>query len=253
MRLYDNAFSPFARKVRLVLDHKRLAYEAFDGLAADAHGALAAANPRVEVPVLEDGDVRVVNSSDIVAYLEHRYPTRPVYPADPALRVKARAWERTADVLLDAILHDASIWTWPILDRPDEPPAGLAEAAREDLESVYGDLERALGDEGFLCGDVSIADLALFPHLASVRFLGVPFTAERHPKLCSWFERVRRLPICQADLARTREWMTSMRQDATKVSRIVWRGDRIEWMLARGFHEWFLGEIRAGRVGWPRR
>ena len=32
MKLYDNAFSPFARKVRLVLDWKELAYEAIDGL-----------------------------------------------------------------------------------------------------------------------------------------------------------------------------------------------------------------------------
>ena len=72
--LYDNAFSPFARKVRMVLEHKRLAFEAIDGLAADGHARLAAVNPRVEVPVLQDGDLVVINSSDIVAYLEHRYP-----------------------------------------------------------------------------------------------------------------------------------------------------------------------------------
>ena len=36
-------------------------------------------------------------------------------------------------------------------------------------------------------------------------------------------------------------------------TRVVWRGERIEWMLARGFHEWFFAEIRAGRIGWPRR
>ena len=253
MKLYDNAFSPFARKVRLVLEHKGLAFEAFDALAPDAHAKLAAANPRVEVPVLEDGDLRVVNSSDIVAYLEHRYPARPVYPADPKLRVTARAWERLADTLLDAILHDASIWTWPILDRPDRAPAGLVEAAREDLESTYDELENALGTEGFLCGDLSIADLALFPHLSAVRFLGVAFTAERHPKTHAWFERVRALAICQADLARMRDWMKAVRTDGLKIERIVWRGDRIEWMLARGFHDWFLGEIRANRVGWPRR
>lgn len=47
--------------------------------------------------------------------------------------------------------------------------------------------------------------------------------------------------------------MSAMRDGGTKLSRIVWRGDRIEWMLARGFHDWFFGEIGAGRVGWPRR
>jgi hypothetical protein len=33
--------------------------------------------------------------------------------------------------------------------------------------------------------------------------------------------------------------------------RIFWRGDRIEWMLARGFHEWFFNEIKEDQVAWP--
>ena len=49
--LWDNAFSPFARKVRMVLEHKGLAFEAVDGLAPEARDRLAAVNPRVEVPV----------------------------------------------------------------------------------------------------------------------------------------------------------------------------------------------------------
>ena len=36
-------------------------------------------------------------------------------------------------------------------------------------------------------------------------------------------------------------------------ARIVWRGDRIEWLLARGFSAWFFDEIEQGRVAWPRR
>jgi glutathione S-transferase len=253
MRLYDNTFSPFARKVRMVLDYKGLAVEAIDGLLPDARARLAAVNPRVEVPVLEDGDVTVVNSSDIVAYLEARYPDPPVYPAELRARVAARAWERRADAEIDAILHDASIWTWPTLDRHDAPPPGLLDAARADLERVYDDLERALASHDWVCGPFSIADIALFPHLSAVRFLGIPFTAERHPRLLDWYRRARRLPPCEADLARARAWLGSSAGRATKVDHVVWRGDRIEWLLAHGFHEWFIEEIRSGRVGWPRR
>lgn len=32
IHLYDNAFSPFARKVRMVLEHKQLPYEVVGGL-----------------------------------------------------------------------------------------------------------------------------------------------------------------------------------------------------------------------------
>ena len=48
MKLYDSAFSPFARKVRMVLEHKGLEFEAVDGLVkafpGDA-GVLCWCNP----------------------------------------------------------------------------------------------------------------------------------------------------------------------------------------------------------------
>ena len=249
--LYDNPFSPFARKVRMVFEHKGLAFEAIDALAPESRAALAAVNPRLEVPVLDDGGLVVVNSADIVAHLEHRYPERPVYPADPARRVEARAWERTADVLLDAILHDVSIFTWAFPG--STPPAGLIEAAREDLEAMYTDLERALTEGGpYVCGALSIADLALFPHLTGVKLLGLSFSAERHPRLLAWYRHMRTLDVCRGDVARVQAFLAALSENRPAIERIVWRGDRVEWLLARGFHDWFLGEIRAGRVAWPR-
>ena len=249
--LYDNAFSPFARKVRMVLEHKGLAFEAIDALAPEARDRLAAVNERVEVPVLDDDGLLVVNSADIVAYLEHRHPERPVYPADPARRVRARAWERTADTLLDAILHDISIFGWAFPG--SMPPAGLLEAARDDLEALYADLERTLAGAGpYVCGELSIADLALFPHLTGVKLLGVSFSADRHPRLLDWYRRMRTLDVCRSDVARVQAFLATLAGDRVPLQHVVWRGDRVEWVLARGFHEWFFGEIRAGRVAWPR-
>jgi len=249
--LWDNAFSPFARKVRMVLEHKGLAFEAVDGLAPEARDRLAAVNSRLEVPVLDDDGVVVVNSADIVAYLEHRYPERPVYPADAALRVRARAWERTADTLLDAILHDISIFGWAFAG--STPPPGLLEAAREDLDALYVDLERALASGGpYVCGELSIADLALFPHLTGVKLLGVSFSAERHPRLLDWYRRMRTLDVCRGDVARVQTFLAALAPVRPPLQHIIWRGDRVEWVLARGFHDWFFGEIRAGRVAWPR-
>ena len=131
MKLYDNPFSPFARKVRMVLEHKGLVFDAIDGLDKDNHAALARVNPRREVPALQDDGVAVVNSADIVAYLEHRYPDPPVYPADPGARARARAWERLADTVIDPILINISYWSWA--DRSDTMPAGLLDAAKSDL------------------------------------------------------------------------------------------------------------------------
>jgi glutathione S-transferase len=252
LTLYDNAFSPFARKVRMVLEYKGLPFEAVDGLTEAGRVRLAEVNPRVEVPVLVDGDCVVLNSSHIVAYLEHRYPDRAVYPADPAVRVAALAWERLADTLIDAIVHDVSNGGFGFAS--GTMPAGLLDAAREDLSPVYADLERALAGREFLCGAPSIADLALFPHLTAMRILDLAWDGAAYPRLLAWYKRLRKLDVCAADLARTQAFLNEAGASGIqRPERIVWRGDRIEWMLARGFHDWLFEEIRRGRVAWPRR
>ena len=249
MKLYDNGFSPFARKVRMVLDLKGLAYETVDGLDKSNAKALRAVNGRVEVPTLVDGDVIVVNSSDIVAYLEHSHPEPPVYPADPARRVRASAWERCADTVVDPILVNISYWVWA--DRRDEMPEGLKDAAQKDLEGIYDALERDLEGHEFVCGDLSIADIALFPHLAAARLLGVSFASERHPRLAAWFKRMRGIDVCRADLERVRAYVADIGQRNIERKKIFWRGDRIEWLLTHGYHDWFMKEIADGRTIWP--
>ncbi len=249
MKLYDSAFSPFARKVRMVLEHKGLPFEAVDGLLKSSHAALQAVNGRVEVPVLVDDGITVVNSADIVAYLDFRYPEKPVYPSDPAARVQARAWERTADTLIDAVLVNLSYWK--LLDRHDTMPAGLLEKARADMGIAYAALERDLAGKEFVCGALSIADIALFPahHVRAVHGGGIlqggapqsrPL-ARHHAQTA----HLRRRPAARPRLHRCHQGARS-RDEAHFLAR-----DRIEWMLSRGFHDWFFKEIAEDRVLWP--
>ena len=249
MKLFDSAFSPFARKVHLVLEYKALPFESVDGLVKENHDELRQVNGRVEVPVLVDEGITVVNSSDIVDYLEFRYPEKPVYPATAEGRVKARAWERTSDTFVDSILVDISYWGWA--NRPDTMPDGLLDAARADLAPIYAALDRDLDGNDFICGDISIADFALFPHIGSVKALDVPFSPQDHPNIARWFSAMCDMPICVADLRRTLDYVTRVGETNVELDRIFWRGDRIEWILAKGYHDWFFGEIEAGRVMWP--
>ena len=120
---------------------------------------------------------------------------------------------------------------------------------------MYDALNSELEHREFVSGPLSIADLALFPHLASAKAMEVEFSAQEHPNLARWFKRMRALPICAADLRRAIAYVASLknREKSSDVERrrIFWRGDRIEWMLARGHHDWFLKEIREDRVLWP--
>jgi glutathione S-transferase len=250
LTLYENAFSPFARKVKLVLEYKGLEFNMVDGLTRSNHEELAAVNKRVEVPVLDHDGLIIVNSSDIVAYLERVFPDSPVYPRDDATWVKARAWERCADTVIDAILVDISYWVWA--DRKDKMPDGLLDAARADLEPIYDVLNQELTDHDWVCGELSIADIALFPHLSGARMLGVPFEKSRHSNLLAWYKRCREMQIFANDIARVKAYLAEPSKLDIEREKIFWRGDRIEWILARGYHDWFVKEIEDGRVSWPR-
>jgi glutathione S-transferase len=250
LTFYGNAFSPFARKVQLILEHKQIDYEYIDGLARDGREQLATVNSRIEVPVIDHDGLIVINSADIAAYLDRVFPERSIYPRDTETWVNARAWERCADSTIDPILVDISYWVWAI--RPDEMPEGLLEAARTDLAPIYDALDAELDGRQWVCGQLSIADIALFPHLSGARMLQASFDQQRHPNLLAWYQRCRNTRIFADDLARTKAYLSDPGViNGIERNKIFWRGDRIEWILAKGYHDWFTKEIREGRVMWP--
>jgi glutathione S-transferase len=51
-------------------------------------------------------------------------------------------------------------------------PDGLLEAGRADLRIVYVELNKELAGRQFVSGPLSIADISLFPHLASAKAWG---------------------------------------------------------------------------------
>jgi glutathione S-transferase len=254
LTLYDNPFSPFARKVRMVLRFKGLQYRSIDALALDEHDRLVDANPRAEVPVLVDGTVTVVDSADIVFYLEDLFPNPAVLPVGPELRAKARRWQRLADTVVDAIIHDVSIWAWPTHHRSDQPPEGLLDAGRRELHKILVDLEDSIDASGFVCGQLSIADISLFPHLSSLKPLGVLLSETAYPKLVRWNRQMRMQTAVREDLEyvkRSAVEKFGSGQSPYEGEKIVWRGDRIEWLLAHGFQDWLFSELARGRAVVP--
>lgn len=246
--LYGSGFSPFSRKIQMVLEYKSLDYDFIEIENENSVKAFDDINPRKEVPVLIDGDNIVINSSDIAAYLDHQYLVNPVLPRKPSERVVARKWERISDTLLDAITVDLLIWSWANLG---PRPKGLFEAAKNDLEGVYYELEVALENKQYVSGSLSIADIALFPHLGAVKLLGIPFSKEAHPNIYAWYKNMRSLQFCQADLDRIKGWLATVHERPLEKNKIAWRGDRLEWLMAKGFHEWFYTQIAQEKVIWP--
>lgn len=249
--LFGSQISTFARKVAVALDLKGLPYENIDALTPQMREALRKANPRIEVPVLFDGEIAIVNSSDILQYLDQKYPERPLFPADVAERVLARSFERLADQRFDSIVVDCSFWSWA--DRDDKPPEGLIAAAQADLAVLFERLEGLLKDrpKPWPFGSPGVLECAWFPNLAAMRTFGLPLDVERFPAVAAWANAVRKHPVFVADAQKTATFLKEGRHLAHERRRLFWSGDRMEWLISRGFHKWLFAEIEAGRAAFP--
>lgn len=248
IKLYGSQISTFARKVAVALDLKGLPFEHVDALTPQMRETLRLANPRLEVPVLLHGDVTVVNSSDILQYLDQKYPDHPLFPAGIADRVTARAFERLADQRFDPIVVDCSYWSWA--DRDDKPPEGLIAAAQADLTVLFGSLEAMLQARSrpWPFGTPGVVECAWFPNLAAMRTFGLTLDTERFPAVAAWSSAIRKHPVFVADAQKTGAFLKEGRHLAHERRRLFWSGDRMEWLMSRGFHKWLLAEIEAGRA-----
>ncbi|GLV33777.1 sepia [Carabus blaptoides fortunei] len=91
LRLYTMRFCPFAQRVHLVLDAKKIPYDSvFINLTYKPEWLLEK-NPVGKVPLLELDNGQYLYESLIVSdYLDEKYPQRPLYPKDPFRKAKDR-------------------------------------------------------------------------------------------------------------------------------------------------------------------
>jgi glutathione S-transferase len=251
LTLFDDVFSPYARKVRIALYEKGIPFERVRALHGDCNRTdFLHVNPRAEVPALVDGDFALYDSTIISEYLEDRYPEPPLYPTDARLRAKCRFVEDLADTQLDAAMFAITLIEFG--RRESHPP--MHEAARRDMERLHDELERALGDAEYFCETYSIADIALAPHIAAAGFLGFALDTGRHPNLLAWLDRVQQRPALvkdNADVFETLGRLQAEQRSAFDPYRVQWRSDRLEWVIKNGFAAWFVDEMKAGRAFFP--
>jgi glutathione S-transferase len=205
LTFYAASGSPFAWKVWLALEHKKLGYElkVLSISAGDLRKPeYAAINPRMKVPaVVVDGGFSLYESSAIVEYLDERYPDGPsLLPAD----VQRRAIVRRIAAEADAYLHPATmrLYRQTSLRRDGEGDPKEIAAAKGEIGLELERVERSM-TEGWLVDAPSIADYAVYPMLAGVRRFGErapqhSLSAQFGPRTRAWMQRVEALPYFDA-------------------------------------------------------
>jgi glutathione S-transferase len=100
LKLHQFEACPYCEKVRLILDYKQLPYERIEVTPGLGQMDLWQQSGQTQVPVLQDGDAFIPDSTAIARYLDATYPERPLLPAEPHPRGLCLALEDWADAAL---------------------------------------------------------------------------------------------------------------------------------------------------------
>jgi glutathione S-transferase len=211
MKLYTYPASPTCRPVALFLaDHGLTVEQQIVDLpnGEQYKPAFMAINPASAVPVLEDGDLRLPESSAILKYLADKVGS-PTYPKELKARARVNAmmdWVNTA--LYPAFGHSLCypqvlpVFKW---EDPTHQTAALnkGQARSRKLLTVMNDA--MLGSHAYLCGDsLTIADYLAAGILSLGELTGCDFSA--WPNVKRWYERMAAMPNWQSVNAPLYAW-----------------------------------------------
>jgi len=196
IRLFDYELSGNCYKVRLLLHwlgltYTRIPVDFHPGREHRSAAFIDQVNPRGQLPVLEDGDLRLPDAQAILVYLASRYdPQRRWYPDHPATRGRIGLWLATAEDITRTVsaarLHLGFAY-----------PADLAacqRAGRAVLRLLDDQLaeNRHAGQAWLAASHPTVADIACFPYAALAAEAGIDLL--EFPALQAWITDLRHQP-----------------------------------------------------------
>lgn len=185
--------SPYVRKVLAALNLKGVAFEVDPITPFFGNDEFERISPLRRIPVLIDGDFAISDSSIIAAYVDAAFPGHSLFPTDPRDRARALWFEEYAD----SRLGDVIIWSFfyqkivhPLVWGEPGDQARIGQALAKDIPRECDYLEGQLPAEGFLFGDIGIADIAIASFFINAAYAGFTPDPARWPKLSAFIERV---------------------------------------------------------------
>lgn len=189
IRLYDYELSGSCYKVRLMLNFLGLEYESVpvDFVNREhKNDALLALNPFGEIPILEDGDVRLRDAQAILVYLASRYDrTEKWYPHDSTGQGRIQQWLSTGG---GEVMNASAARLVKALNYPLD-----LEKLHVGANRVFRILDDRLAEHDFLeLERPTIADVACFPYSALAPEGGIDISP--YPNLVRWIADMKNLP-----------------------------------------------------------
>jgi glutathione S-transferase len=193
VQIVGSFLSPYVRKVLVALELKGLSYE-IDPIVPFLGGdRFSKLSPLRRIPVFMDDDVTLSDSTVICEYLEDRHPKPSLYPVGAAQLARARWLEEFADtrmgeVFIWRLFNEVAIK--PFVWGEETNKEVVARTLAEDVPQVLDYLEQEVPAEGFLFGEISVADVSLATFFRNAAFARFQIDATRWPSTAAFVDRV---------------------------------------------------------------
>ena len=212
MKLYNFFRSGTSHRLRIALNLKGIDYEyvAVDLRSEEHLGTdFKAVNPQGLVPALANGDLTLIQSPAIIEWLEERYPTPPLLPANLDDRARVRALAAIVGCDIHPINNRRILEYLRKTLACDE--AAVQAWCATWIDAGFAALEALLAADprrgAFCFGDApTLADVYLVPQVESARRFKVDLAPYPHivaiDRACAELEAFRRAaPAVQPDAA----------------------------------------------------
>jgi glutathione S-transferase len=207
IRVYSGPLSMFGAKSVIALLEKGLDFDLLmvpfnsDDRYDPKHPEVLRINPKGQVPVLTHGEVEIYDSTQIFEYLEDICPQPRLWPASIDKRARARQLEHQADeVYFPHVIR--------LMSLQDKLASPDAQAAIHACQNYYVGMEEQLGDQEYLCGELSCADIAFFMAQLFGERMSAPMT-DATPALRKWRTRMLQRPAVQQGVSPLISHLTS--------------------------------------------
>lgn len=205
MLLFGSSFSPYVRKVLAFAAEKRVQIEVQAVGIGDRNEEFRRASPFGKMPALVDGDFAIADSSAIVHYLEAKYPTPPLIPAEPKARALTIWYEEVADTVMMGCLQKMFFnrVVAPVFMKRAGNRQVADRAEHDELPVILDYLERTVPETGFLVGEqLTLADLAVASPLGNLPHMGSRIDDDRYPRVAAFAARILKRPSLRHHLDR---------------------------------------------------
>ena len=188
MIVYGSSLSPFVRKTLAFIAEKGLSVEHQPVTPHDPSPDFRACSPLGKIPGFRDGDFRLADSSAICHYLERKYPTPALFPADVEDFGRMMWFEEFNDTVL---VPTAGKVFFQLVVRPsllkEQPDMAIVEQAlTKEIPPVFDYLERQVSGPFLVGNRISLADIAIHCVFVNFKIVKHPLDTARWPKLAEY-------------------------------------------------------------------